>query len=115
MRLDEGWNQIQFNLSDFTRRAYGTNYIETLRVQIHANCRIRRIYFSDRLYSEEELPPEFKLFLPVKRSENVANTEDILAEANAAPAQGTENVELNQISNDDSNNLQSAGASPSFS
>merc|ERR1719198_1171638 len=65
MRLDEGWNQIQFNLSDFTRRAYGTNYIETLRVQIHANCRIRRIYFSDRLYSEEELPPEFKLFLPI--------------------------------------------------
>lgn len=30
--------------------APGTNYIETLRVQIHANCRIRRIYFSDRLY-----------------------------------------------------------------
>ena len=68
MRLDEGWNQIQFNLSDFTRRAYGTNYIETLRVQIHANCRIRRIYFSDRLYSEEELPSEFKLFLPIQNS-----------------------------------------------
>jgi len=45
MRLDEGWNQIQFNLSDFTRRAYGTNYIETLRVQIHANCRIRRCVY----------------------------------------------------------------------
>ena len=27
MRLDEGWNQIQFNLADFTRRAYGTNYV----------------------------------------------------------------------------------------
>eukprot|EP00662_Eupelagonemidae_sp_cell21_P040088 gene40088-61085_t len=67
MRLDEGWNQIQFNLSDFTRRAYGTNYIETLRVQVHANCRIRRLYFSDRLYSEEELPPEFKLFLPIAK------------------------------------------------
>jgi len=70
MRLDEGWNQIQFNLSDFTRRAYGTNYIETLRVQIHANCRIRRIYFSDRLYSEDELPPEFKLFLPLPQPRN---------------------------------------------
>ena len=68
MRLDEGWNQIQFNLSDFTRRAYGTNYIETLRVQIHANCRIRRIYFSDRLYTERELPAEYKLFLPVMKS-----------------------------------------------
>lgn len=52
MKLDEGWNQIQFNLADFTRRAYGTNYVETLRVQVHANCRLRRIYFSDRLYSE---------------------------------------------------------------
>ena len=27
MKLDEGWNQIQFNLSDFTRRAYGSNYV----------------------------------------------------------------------------------------
>jgi len=69
MRLDDGWNQIQFNLSDFTRRAYGTNYIETMKVQIHANCRIRRIYFSDRLYSEDELPPEFKLFLPIQNKE----------------------------------------------
>jgi len=73
MRLDEGWNQIQFNLSDFTRRAYGSNYIEILRVQIHANCRIRRIYFSDRLYSEEELPPEFKLFLPITQQNANAN------------------------------------------
>lgn len=68
-----------FSPSDFTRRAYGTNYIETLRVQIHANCRIRRIYFSDRLYSEEELPPEFKLFLPVQK-------EAAAAAASASPA-----------------------------
>jgi hypothetical protein len=47
----------------------GTNYIETLRVQIHANCRIRRIYFSDKLYTEEELPPEFKLFLPIQKAD----------------------------------------------
>ncbi|CAM9708394.1 unnamed protein product [Lampetra fluviatilis] len=71
MRLDDGWNQIQFNLSDFTRRAYGTNYIETLRVQIHANCRVRRVYFSDRLYSEDELPAEFKLYLPVQNKTKV--------------------------------------------
>ena len=69
MRLDDGWNQIQFNLLDFTRRAYGTNYIETLHVQIHANCRIRRVYFSDRLYSEDELPAEFKLYLPVNNKQ----------------------------------------------
>lgn len=49
MKLDEGWNQIQFNLSDFTKRAYGTNYVETLRISIHCNCRIRRIYFCGEL------------------------------------------------------------------
>ena len=38
----------------------------TLVQQIHANCRIRRVYFSDRLYSEVELPAEFKLYLPVQ-------------------------------------------------
>jgi hypothetical protein len=65
MRLDPGWNQIIFNLADYVKRAYGTNYSETSRVTVHANCRIRRIYFTDRLYSEDELPAEFKLFLPV--------------------------------------------------
>jgi hypothetical protein len=63
LRMDEGWNQIQFNLADFTRRAFGTNYVETLRVQIHANCRLRRVYFADRVYAEDELPPEMKLWL----------------------------------------------------
>uniref|UniRef100_A0A1I8F2Y1 DUF667 domain-containing protein n=1 Tax=Macrostomum lignano TaxID=282301 RepID=A0A1I8F2Y1_9PLAT len=38
----------------------------TFEVQIHANCRIRRVYFSDRLYTEDELPAEFKLYLPVQ-------------------------------------------------
>ncbi|XP_046745769.1 cilia- and flagella-associated protein 20-like [Diprion similis] len=65
--LSGGWNQVQFNLADFTRRAYGSNYVETTRMQIHANCRIRRIYYADRLYSEDEMPEEFKLFLPVRR------------------------------------------------
>lgn len=36
--------------------------------KIHANCRLRRVYFADRLYTEEELPAEFKLYLPVRQS-----------------------------------------------
>ena len=62
MKLDEGWNQIHFNLTDFTRRDYGTNYLETLRVQIHANCRIRRIYFTDQLLSSKSIPAEYRAF-----------------------------------------------------
>jgi len=50
---------------DLCKRAYGTNFVETLRVQIHANCRVRRVYFSDRPYGEEELPAEFRLYVPL--------------------------------------------------
>eukprot|EP00475_Leptophrys_vorax_P016860 TRINITY_DN23358_c0_g1_i1.p2 TRINITY_DN23358_c0_g1~~TRINITY_DN23358_c0_g1_i1.p2 ORF type:complete len:194 (-),score=7.03 TRINITY_DN23358_c0_g1_i1:23-604(-) len=65
LRLEPGaWNTVHLSLADLTRRAYGTAFVEVLRVQIHANCRLRRVYFSDRLYSEDELPPEFKIFVP---------------------------------------------------
>lgn len=68
LKLDSGWNHININLSDFTKRAYGSNYVETIRITVNANCRLRRIYFSDRQYNEEELPAEFKLYLPIKES-----------------------------------------------
>ncbi|CAH8672162.1 unnamed protein product [Schistosoma haematobium] len=42
--------RLKSSVADFTKRAYGTNFVEVLRVQIHANCRIRRIYFCDRLF-----------------------------------------------------------------
>jgi len=69
LKLDKGWNQIQFNLADFTKRAYATNYVETTRVSIHANCRLRRIFFSDRLYSADEVPPEFRITMRGKQAE----------------------------------------------
>jgi hypothetical protein len=62
LKLDDGWNQIYFNLADFVKRAYSTNYQETLKVQIHGNCRIRRIYFTDFPQSYKKIPPEYKAF-----------------------------------------------------
>lgn len=64
LALNHGWNQIQLNLADFTRRAYSTNYMETVRITINANCRLRNIYFSDRLYTDEEKPAAFKFMAP---------------------------------------------------
>ncbi|VDP98535.1 unnamed protein product [Trichobilharzia regenti] len=34
-------------------------------MKIHANCRLRRVYFCDRIYSEDELPKDYKLYLPI--------------------------------------------------
>lgn len=64
LRLEPGWNKIEINLADFTHRAYGTRYIETVRVRINANVRLRRIYFSDQLYSEEEKPRDYRIYIP---------------------------------------------------
>jgi hypothetical protein len=50
---------------DLVRKAYGTNFAEALRVQVHANTRLRRVYFSDKAYSDEQLPAEFRLFVPL--------------------------------------------------
>ena len=68
LQLEKGWNQVQIDLADFTKKAYGTNYVQTLRVQIHANCRLRRVYFADKFVTEDQLPPEFKLYRPVSQS-----------------------------------------------
>lgn len=61
LTLEEGWNQITIPLQVYTMRCYGTNYVQTLRVQIYASCRLRRVFFSNKICTEEELPLEFRL------------------------------------------------------
>lgn len=72
LALNFGWNQVQLNLADFTQRAYGTNYIETVRVTVNANCRLRNVYFSDRLYTDDEKPPAYK-FIHKEDKESKSN------------------------------------------
>ena len=31
MKLEDGWNQVHLDLADFTKRAFGTNYVETAK------------------------------------------------------------------------------------
>lgn len=68
LKLEAGWNTVNLNLADLTKRAYGTNYVETSRVTVNANCRLRRLYFAERHYDDSELSAEFKLYLPVERA-----------------------------------------------
>nr|XP_049701218.1 cilia- and flagella-associated protein 20-like [Helicoverpa armigera] len=67
INLTDGWNQIQFNLAEFTRKAYNRQFFEVLKVKINANIRLRRIYFADKLVPDEELPAEYKLYFPVQQ------------------------------------------------
>jgi len=31
MKLEDGWNHVHITLDDFTKKAFGTEYVETLR------------------------------------------------------------------------------------
>lgn len=74
MKLVDGWNQVHIDLDDFTQRAFGTNYVETLRVQIHATCRLRRVYFTDQPLISSKIPPEFKVFAAVEEDGSLEKT-----------------------------------------
>ncbi|KAI8325975.1 transcription factor IIB [Martensiomyces pterosporus] len=59
---DDGWNYLTLDLPDLTKRAYGTAHRETRRVTIHANIRLRFVFFADRIVPEEQLPDELRLY-----------------------------------------------------
>lgn len=67
MKLDLGWNIIHVDLLKLTALNYGRCYAEFLGLQIYANCRIRRVFFSDRVYEVFEMPEEFRLKNPGER------------------------------------------------
>ncbi|PRP87598.1 hypothetical protein PROFUN_04625 [Planoprotostelium fungivorum] len=60
--LSLGWNHLVIDLNQLSTRAYNSGHVETNDIQIHGNCRLRRVYFSDKMYAEEDLSPEFTLF-----------------------------------------------------
>ncbi|XP_022163412.1 cilia- and flagella-associated protein 20-like [Myzus persicae] len=60
--MNIGWNLLHMNLAEFIITSFKTTYVETVCVKVHANCRLRRIYFSDQLYKEDELPKAYRVF-----------------------------------------------------
>jgi hypothetical protein len=80
MKLEDGWNQVHICLDDFCKKAFGTNYKETKRVQIHANCRIRRIYFTEFPVNYRKIPPEYKVFAAVEEDTTDKSPKEVIEE-----------------------------------
>ncbi|KAI4488357.1 hypothetical protein M0804_005205 [Polistes exclamans] len=55
IQLQSGWNKIELNLKTLTETAFKCHYVATQRLEICANCRLRRIYFLDRHYKDSEI------------------------------------------------------------
>jgi hypothetical protein len=56
------WNRICVHLAEYTKKAYGTQLLETKHIQIHGRrFQLNRVYFADKQVSEDELPHELRL------------------------------------------------------
>lgn len=43
MRLHRGWNLLLINLPSYVKDAFGTKYVETVRIKINSNIYLRRV------------------------------------------------------------------------
>ena len=91
--LSRKWHRVPLDLDALVRRAWGTRYRETLRVTVHACCRLRRVYFSDKGYEgEAALPAEYRLYVPASAVASVAASAAAAAAAAAAVAVASPSV-----------------------
>ncbi|KAF3422670.1 hypothetical protein E2986_00242 [Frieseomelitta varia] len=58
VKFETGWNKLELDLSSLTQTVFKQVYAVTQRIQICGNCRLRRIYFIDRHYEDEEVCPK---------------------------------------------------------
>lgn len=58
LKLDDGWNNLEINLQTLCNEVYGSDYQALQRIIIYPNCRLRRVYFQDRHYEQDETPVE---------------------------------------------------------
>ena len=80
MKLEDGWNQIHINFEEFVKKAFGTNYVETKRVKINANCRIRRIYFTQFPDNKKKIPQDYKVFAAIEEDNTEKNQNVVIEE-----------------------------------
>jgi len=65
-----GWNHFVFDFTKIVKMSYGTNLLEITHMVVNANCRLKRIFFADKIYSPAtHIPNEMKIYIqgkPVK-------------------------------------------------
>jgi hypothetical protein len=61
LSLTDSWNFLDLDLEDLCQKAFGTGYLSTVQVRVHANCRLLHCYMQDRPYADAELPQHLRV------------------------------------------------------
>ena len=59
--LGKGWQYVAVDLADVTRKAFGAEYYAAIQVRVAASCKLFRLYFAGREYSDIELPAHLRV------------------------------------------------------
>ena len=54
--IGQGWQYMCIDLSDITKRCFGTNFNYCYEVQVKGPTRVAKIYFQSKPFSDAELP-----------------------------------------------------------
>lgn len=61
LKLEQGWQRINFDLEKMVRLVFGTSHLTTSRVTIRASARIAKIFFQSETFSDYELPSHLRV------------------------------------------------------
>jgi hypothetical protein len=65
LEIDIGWQYVCIELEELLANAFGTSFVSCKEVTVSGSCRLARLYFQSKKYSDVELPS----FLRVVASE----------------------------------------------
>mmetsp|Transcript_84547 Transcript_84547/g.182252 ORF Transcript_84547/g.182252 Transcript_84547/m.182252 type:complete len:112 (+) Transcript_84547:195-530(+) len=55
VKIEDGWNHLSLNLAEYTQNCFNSQMVEVVGIKLYANCFIRRVYFCNKVLSEDEL------------------------------------------------------------
>ena len=54
------WQMIPVDVASLTEAAFGLEYMHLEQVRVKSNCSVRKVFMSDRIYADAELPDYLK-------------------------------------------------------
>ncbi|CAM9179772.1 unnamed protein product [Chrysoparadoxa australica] len=61
LQIGEGWQRLNIDLDALTQLSFRSAYLTTCAVRVCSSCRVSRIFFQDRSYSDVELPRHLRV------------------------------------------------------
>ena len=58
----EGWQRVNLDLDSLLRNAFGTSFVACFEVTVSGSCKLARLFFQAKDYSDVELPKYLRVF-----------------------------------------------------